>query len=449
VSAGGLDRAWLEAVTGGTVRRLEPMAGGGSRAMYALDVDTPAGAVELVVRQEAGAGPYSGTVLGSLDREATVYRSLGGHGVPMPELVAMSDDGRTLVATRVPGSNDFHGIADADEQQAVRRDFLETLARLHHLDPAALDLESLGPAGDSRHHTRAWVGLWRSLFESHVRRPVPLLRFAFGWLDEHAPATERPPVVCHGDVGPGNFLFETGRVTGLLDWELCHLGDPHDDLGMLALRGHQLNGFGDLNEDLRHYQAVSGIDVDADQVRYHRAVALVLGLTTSVMQLDRASRARIQVPLFLHLVPTLRLLLAASMAELIGLDVEDPPAPRAEADAAALEAIEALREEVAKLPASTDAVLGAGPLDLVDHLGAVARFGRAVDAADVDDITSMLGRRVETYDEGVIALDAAVAHRSVDPAAFVRNELRSARRRAVLWPSWADAMNVPLLQVDL
>lgn len=35
----------------------------------------------------------------------------------------------------------------------------------------------------------------------------------------------------HGDYRTGNFLEQGGRITAILDWELVHLGDPHEDLG--------------------------------------------------------------------------------------------------------------------------------------------------------------------------------------------------------------------------
>ena len=34
----------------------------------------------------------------------------------------------------------------------------------------------------------------------------------------------------HGDFRLGNLLVEQGRLTGVLDWELAHFGDPHEDL---------------------------------------------------------------------------------------------------------------------------------------------------------------------------------------------------------------------------
>jgi aminoglycoside phosphotransferase (APT) family kinase protein len=448
VSASELDRAWIEQVTGGRIERIEAMPGGGSRGMWLLDVVTPEGAQELVVRRDTGGGPYAGTELASLEREATVYAALAGRGIPAPELVAVSADGRDLIGTRLRGSNDFHGIADPDEKDAVRLDFIVSLARLHALEPAALELDQLSQPAGVHGQARAWLSVWQRLFDERVRRPVPVLRFALQWLHDHAPADVERTVVCHGDVGPGNFLHEGGAVTGLVDWELCHLGDPHDDLGMLALRAYQLNGFGDLEEALRAYEAASGAPVDVERVRYYRAVALVLGLTTSVMQLDATREARIQVPLFLHLVPTLQLLLTQALAELLELGPIEPPAhPTAIDDPPEEEALAALRDEIARLPVSGEPVLGAGPAELVAHLEAAARLGPAIDADDVAELAELLGSRPATYSAGLVELDDAVAARRVDPAAMVRWAWRSGTRRVALWPAWEQAMAMPLLRL--
>jgi aminoglycoside phosphotransferase (APT) family kinase protein len=36
--------------------------------------------------------------------------------------------------------------------------------------------------------------------------------------------------VCHGDLGPWNFLEKDGRLTGVIDWDLAHFGQSLDDL---------------------------------------------------------------------------------------------------------------------------------------------------------------------------------------------------------------------------
>ena len=440
-----LDRTWIEQVTGGRIERLEAMRGGGSRGMYLLDVTTPDGRSELVVRRDTGGGPYAGTELASLRREAGVCRALAGTGLPVPDVVGVSDDGRDLIATRLPGSDNFHAIADEGEKDGVRRDFIGTLGRLHALDVATLDLGDLPPPAGERGHARSWVAVWQRLFDQRVRRPVPLLRFALQWLADHAPPDHNRTVVCHGDVGPGNFLHDGGRVTGLLDWELCHLGDPHDDLGMLALRAYQLNAFGDIDDGLRTYEGATGTKVDGARVRYYRAVALVLGLTTSVMQLDTPGEARIQTPLYLHLVPTLELLLAQALTELLELDtIETPEPPVAIDDPPDAEALIALRDEVARLPETAGSVLGAGLPELVSHFEAAARFGPAVEHDDLADLAELLGTQPDSARAGVAALDRAVADRTVDAEAVVRWASRATRRHVVLWPAWAPAMEIPL-----
>jgi aminoglycoside phosphotransferase (APT) family kinase protein len=44
------------------------------------------------------------------------------------------------------------------------------------------------------------------------------------------PAWAGPPVWIHGDLLPGNLLFEGGRLTGVIDWSLLGIGDPACDL---------------------------------------------------------------------------------------------------------------------------------------------------------------------------------------------------------------------------
>jgi len=44
----------------------------------------------------------------------------------------------------------------------------------------------------------------------------------------------------HGDVGPGNFMVHEGKLSAVLDWELAHAGDVHEDLAWhVGARGVQ------------------------------------------------------------------------------------------------------------------------------------------------------------------------------------------------------------------
>jgi aminoglycoside phosphotransferase (APT) family kinase protein len=55
---------------------------------------------------------------------------------------------------------------------------------------------------------------------------------AFEWLRCHADLYDSSPrALVHGDYGLNNLLIEGDRVTGILDWEHAHIGNPAYDLG--------------------------------------------------------------------------------------------------------------------------------------------------------------------------------------------------------------------------
>jgi len=65
--------------------------------------------------------------------------------------------------------------------------------------------------------------------------PRPALEYVLAWLLSHKPAA-RPTSLVHGDFRTGNYLIENGQLTGILDWEFCHWGDPREDLGWFCAR---------------------------------------------------------------------------------------------------------------------------------------------------------------------------------------------------------------------
>ena len=92
-------RSWIETTTGRTVRDVERMGYGASRATFIV---TMAEGGDLVARVDTGDGPMAATEL-SLGREAEVYRALAGTSVRIPALHGVAPDGRVLLAERAAG----------------------------------------------------------------------------------------------------------------------------------------------------------------------------------------------------------------------------------------------------------------------------------------------------------------------------------------------------------
>jgi len=240
---------------------------GHSRAMHRVDTD--AGTFVLRVEQ--------GGVFGTSSAEE--YRVMSAlHRVGFPVARPRWQESTTSVLAQPFFVMDFlPGAAGADERstdEATCVAFVDTLARLHALDPRELgrvfDLDPTTP-GDATH---LQIDRWTGVYRSAANEPNPLLEQAAAWLHLHAPPLARLSVV-HGDAGPGNFVHADGAIVALTDWEFAHLGDPAEDWAFcLTMRGVRT-----LPRDtwLQLFERVGHVVFDADTWRYWEAFNLFKG----------------------------------------------------------------------------------------------------------------------------------------------------------------------------
>ncbi|HEY2206364.1 MAG TPA: phosphotransferase family protein, partial [Pseudonocardia sp.] len=115
-----------------------------------------------------------------------------------------------------------------------------TLARIHAADWRAADLPHFGaPTAHPRHAALWQVNWWARVWRDDMIDPYPLVTLAEEWMRARLPETSPEDLVLlHGDFRTGNFMFDpdSGRFTAVLDWELSHLGDFHEDLGWIVQR---------------------------------------------------------------------------------------------------------------------------------------------------------------------------------------------------------------------
>ncbi len=134
------------------------------------------------------------------------------------------------------------GAARLDDE--ALDDVLRSLARLHALDRTVVDavasLDGLDPAATPEQAIAAQLAHWHRVYRASAPHPVPLLERGFAWLQAHLSPTG-PPVVVHGDPGPGNALHDGSGIAAVIDWEFAHAGDAAEDWSYLALvRGRRL-----------------------------------------------------------------------------------------------------------------------------------------------------------------------------------------------------------------
>jgi len=239
----GLDlaalRTWLAAehLHDGEVSA-ELIAGGRSNLTYRLD----AGEHAWVLRR-----PPLGHVLATahdMGREVTVLSALAATAVPVPRVVASCADRDVIgapfyVMERVEGLI-LRGRAEVSrcfgsQRRLIADQMMDTLARLHDVDPASVGLEEFGhPEGFLGRQVKRWG---QQLDRSRSRRIVGIdtLRVRLSASVPSDPASTARAGIVHGDYRLDNLVLDpdTFDVAAVLDWEMSTLGDPLADLGLL------------------------------------------------------------------------------------------------------------------------------------------------------------------------------------------------------------------------
>jgi aminoglycoside phosphotransferase (APT) family kinase protein len=283
-------RTWIEEVTHGRLTRADRQAGGGRKQAWLVDVQQAGQPDRQLFLRWDPSDPATTGDPWTVRREAEVYRALSTTAIPVARYVALHPTAQALLVSRVSGRNWFSQITDPDEQLSVASDFIAHLAALHRLDVNELDMPGWGARSSVAEHVSAQLDEMEAIISFRGGDPEPVLSIALRWLGDNIPAYDGPLVLVQGDTGPGNFMYEAGKVTAIVDWELAHLGDPMDDIAWVTLRAVQ-EPFTDLRQRFAEYAALSGHQLDIDRIRYYRvlAEAKILVMSHGLTSRDRSA----------------------------------------------------------------------------------------------------------------------------------------------------------------
>lgn len=270
--ASGLPTAlteWIEESTGGSITRLDRMPGGARHEAWFVDVSRPDGSVAELFLRRTPIDPAENDDPFTLHDEADVFRALEHTPVPVPTILAVHPEQQAVISTRVGGATWFSQLRDPEARDRVAAHFMTILAELHAIDATSIPLPRGDASRDLRELVRDEIDRWEEFYRSGSAPADPLVEFGLRWLRARVPDAGGPVVLVQGDTGPGNFLYTPEGVTAVLDWELAHFGDPHDDLAWVSTRAVQ-EPFTDFPSRLRDYEAAAGWSVDRGRIRYYR-----------------------------------------------------------------------------------------------------------------------------------------------------------------------------------
>lgn len=418
--------AWLETLLSGTVVAWERQPRW--RPMWFADIDRGGVADRVVVRGERS----DTSLIFPLEHEMLFQRLLESHGIPVPRVHGWCDEPRAYAMASVPGRPDFAGTPDAERRMVVD-EYLQALARLHQLPTEPF--KAAGVISGASASDCAVIGSRR--FERHYRsvkvRPDPLMEFVLGWLRRHPlpPSDREAPIVWDS----GQFHHENGHLVAMVDLELGHIGDPMMDLAAWRMRDTVIP-YGDFRALYDRYAELTGKPVDLAAIRWHHLFFTLTNqlsfhgaLARPTSDTDYMTYAQWVSETNLHAVET--------MAEYLGINLEpvEIPGPVPSPVSTAHEHLSrSLRSISADDPFVAYQVRIA--FRLARHLERFDQIGQAVAEADREDLSRLLGRAPQSWDECEAMLESFVladAGRH-DPELVVLFNRRWQRYKALMGP---------------
>lgn len=273
------------------VTGIAPLGGGASKEQFRFDLAMPdQPAATYVLRRE----PPESVVETHRLREYQLMRAMRGW-VPVPEVPWVDPEGKwfarpALISGFVQGvtkppeaSGNVTGLGarySPELQQKLGAQFVDLLARIHLFDWRKAELSAFdAPPEGTDEGVQSVVNWWERVWEEDSAEPMPMIRFTAQWLRANAPPVDKVTVV-HHDYRAGNFLFDPDslEVTAVLDWELAHLGDYHEDLAWTLQEGYGrldeqgrflVCGLIEREEFLGRWQERTGLPVDRRKLAYY------------------------------------------------------------------------------------------------------------------------------------------------------------------------------------
>ncbi len=238
----GIDRAGVEAWFEANVPTAKPPLAferiSGGRSNLTFGVSDSAGG-EWALRR-----PPLGKRLGSahdMVREHRVIAALQQTPVPVPPVLGLCEDESVngapfyvmgFVAGPILRTPDDAERFDQGQRRAIGERVVDTLVEIHRVDP---DQVGLGQLGRKQAYVERQLKRWHGQWQKSSTRELPLLDSVHERLAASVPE-QGPAAIVHGDYRLDNMILSpSGEVAAVVDWELCTLGDPLADVGLLLV----------------------------------------------------------------------------------------------------------------------------------------------------------------------------------------------------------------------
>lgn len=278
-----------------TVKNIARLSGGASKEQFRFDLVAPdTSEVRYVLRMD----PPESVVETCRIREFQALRAFEKI-VPVPTAMWIDPDGSSfgtpaMITSFVsgvtkpsgaPGGN-VSGLGinvGAEWRAELSEPFMRHLIAIHGFNWRSVDMSAYAvPDADPFQAARRQIDWWTRVWLEDAVEPDPLLPVVEGWLRDNMPACD-DFVFCHSDYRTGNYLIDekSRDISSILDWELAHLGDFHDDVAWITCKvfGHLdekgeflVSGLMPRHQFLDRYMKMSGRTINAKTLHFYEVL---------------------------------------------------------------------------------------------------------------------------------------------------------------------------------
>lgn len=273
------------------VSEISQIHGGASRETYRLLASWKIGNEEKSRRMILRRDPEGSLIETDRQVEYIAYSTFYSLGIPVPEPLYIERDPKWL------GRPFFvmEEIVDAEVSsfiyplgplaEKIGKQFWHNLGKIAAVDPEKVGLTKKLKVVPKDQCWKHELDYWEKVIDEDQLNPEPIVRGAIRWLRNNPPPPAQKLAVVHGDYRVGNFLYnEQGDICAILDWEMCHLGDPYEDIAwasdpMWSHENYDRPGnMIERKEAFRIWEEASGMKIDYDALKWWEIFSFVKGI---------------------------------------------------------------------------------------------------------------------------------------------------------------------------
>ena len=266
---------------------LERIFGGASRETYRVKIkDSSDNEESLILRLSQ----ESSLIETEQKTEYLAYSAFQKSRVPVPILIDMSEDDSQLGAPFMlmeelegEAASPFTPNVYSPYEEDIGNQFWSILGEIAKKEIDSNIFEDFSK-GSKKPFWECELEKWVKVIHEDSIGVEPILESGIRHLYRNPPIENKRVSMVHGDYRSGNFLYSKNKITGILDWEMAHLGDPLEDLGwalspIWSWQDKERPAYLLMREEaIKLWEKTSEIKIDRNDLKWWELFAAVKGM---------------------------------------------------------------------------------------------------------------------------------------------------------------------------